>query len=266
MLSLMLPSFAVMAVFSLVALPFFAGANMPPLRSYAGATMLCVLFCILGQAGMFFMLKTVDASRVSPLLAIKVPILALFYFATGADKYTPSQWLGVALVVPAAWLLCKAGRAIPLRALLWLAFGCVFFAASDHCIKIVLAAFRDSGSLVRSSLLGFVVVYAAGGIYGVAGLACGIVPSRRVMMRHVLPFSCFWYFGIATLFICFATVGIVHGNIVQSTRGLISVVLGWFIARAGFERLEEKTSSDVFAKRIFSAVLIILAMVLYSVR
>ncbi|MCL1909446.1 MAG: DMT family transporter [Kiritimatiellaeota bacterium] len=265
MLSLLLPAFTLMAVFSLAALPFFAVTDMPPLRSYAGAAMMCMFCCLVGQAGMFFMYKTVDASRVSPLLAVKVPMLALFYCVVFGEKYTPVQWLGVTLVVPAAWLLCKAGRAIPARALLWLVFGCVFFAASDHCIKLVLAEFKECGSTLRSSLLGFFAVYAAGGIYGVAGMVGGIRPTRREFTRHILPFSLFWYFGIAVLFVCFAMIGIVHGNIVQSTRGLISVALGWFIARAGFERLEEKVPPRIFAKRVFSAVLIIVAVLLFKI-
>ena len=264
-LSLLVPAFALMSLTSFAALPFFIGGDMPPLRSYAGAALACMLFCILGQTGMFFMYKTVDASRVSPLLAVKTPLLALFYFAFYGDRYTPVQWLGVSLVVPAAWMLCKAGRAIPARALLWLFFGCVSFAASDHCIRIVLGAFKDCGGTLRVSMLGFLTVYAAGGIFGVAGLAAGMTPSKRDMVRYVLPFSFFWYFGIAALFVCFAQVGIVNGNIVQSTRGLISVALGWLIARAGFERLEEKTPGKTFAKRIAAAALIILAVFLFNV-
>ena len=264
MLSLLLPSFVLMSAVSFAALPFIAGVDMPPMRAYASPAMLCMLFCIGGQAGMFFLLKTVDASRVSPLLAVKVPMLALFYFAFFGEKYTPMQWLGVVLVIPAAWLLCKAGRRIPVRALLWLFFCCVFFAASDHCIKLVLAVFKDCGSVLRSSTLGFLAVYAAGGIYGAAGMACGIVPTRREFTRYILPFSVFWYFGIAVLFVCFAEIGIVNGNVVQSTRGLISVVIGWFIARAGFERLEEKVPPTIFVKRVISAILVIFAVLLFN--
>lgn len=265
MISLLAPAFAVMSLASFAALPFLIGPDMPPLRAYAAPAMLCILFCLLGHAGLFFMLKSVDASRASPLLAIKVPMLALFYFAVCGESYTAWQWLGVALVAPAAWLLCKAGRAIPAKAMLWLLFGCAAYGGSDYCIQIALGIFKDCGSTLRSSMLAFFVVYAAGGVYGAAGLLCGLVPTRREFTRCVLPFSFFWLLAIAVLFVCFAMIGVVGGNIVQSTRGLISVFIGWLLARNGFEHLEEKVPRSVFMKRVVSAVLVILAVLLFNI-
>jgi len=72
--------------------------------------------------------------------------------------------------------------------------------------------------------------------------------------------------SIAVLFASFAVIGIVNGTIVQSSRGLIAVVLGWLVARAGFERIEEKVPHMIFIKRVVSAVLIILAMVLFNLK
>lgn len=265
-MTLLSPSFAIMSLASLLVLPFFLPAVMPPLRDYLGPALLCIGFCILGNIGLFFMLKTVDASRASPLLAIKVPLLAVFYFTMGVERYSAWQWLGVFLVVPAAWLLCKSGRVIPLKALLWLLFGCLGYGASDLCIKQTLEAFKPvCGSLFQYAMLSIFVVYASGGVYGLLGLLIGPRPSRQVWIAYVLPFSFCWLLAMVALFSCFALLGVVEANIVQSTRGLISVIMGWFIAKAGYVNLEDQVPRGVLYKRIASAVLIILAIVLFNV-
>ena len=262
--SLMAPAFAVMSMPALLALPFFMGPDVPPLSEYALAALLCMACNVAGSTALFFMLKTVDASRVTPLLAIKVPMLALFFFAMGIETYSAWQWIGVALVVPAAWFLCKSGRMIPPATLAWLVCACACFGGSDYYIKTLLDAFGGCGSLFRVSMLAFLAAYASGGIFGAVGLLCGFVPTRAEFVRHVLPFSCFWFFSLALLFVSFAMLGIINGTIVQSARGLFAVVAGWFIARAGFEKLEEKVPLPVFIKRTASALLIILAVLLFN--
>ena len=262
--ALLAPAFAAMAVPSLVALPFFWGPDLPPFRAYAGTAMLCMFFCVAGNAAVFCMLKTVDASRVSPLIAFKVPVLALFYFVLRGEQYTAWQWLGVLLVVPAGWLLCKAGRPIPARALAWLGLGVVCYDACDYCIGLLLETFGPCGAMWRGPMLAFLVMHAAGGVYGAAGMACGLWPGRAHLARSVLPFALFWFLSLGISFPCFAMIGLVNGNIVQSSRGLIAVGLGWCVARAGFGGLEEPVTAAVFFRRVVSGLLLILAAVLFN--
>lgn len=264
-ITLLSPSFVIMSAVSLLALPVLIPESLPPLRTFLPAAFFCIGFCLVGHAGLFFMLKSVDASRASPLLAIKVPLLALFYCLTGIEKYTAVQWVGILLVVLASWLLCKAGRRIPLRALGWLLVGCMGYSASDFCIKIVLDAFKPvCGSFLHYSLLTLFMIYAAGGAFGLMGMILSPRIPWRIWKEHVLPYSFFWFTAMMMLFMCFAMSGIVGGNIVQSTRGLISVVMGWILAKAGYNLLEETVSRAVFHRRILSAVLIILAMMLFN--
>jgi hypothetical protein len=264
--ALLAPGFAVMSLPALALLPFFAGPGMPPLRDCAGLALLCSLFCIAGNAAVLCMLKTVEASRVSPLLAAKVPVLAVFYCVACGHRYTGPQWLGVALVAPAAWLLCKAGRAIPAKALCWLAASIAFFGASDHCIGLLLTAFEQCGPKWRASMLAFLAMHAAGGVFGVAGMAFGLRPERRHFMRSILPYSFFWFSYLSLLLPCFALLGIVGGNIVQSARGLVAVALGWCVARIGFGNLEERVTSAVFFRRVAACVLILVAALLFNLK
>ena len=65
------------------------------------------------------------------------------------------------------------------------------------------------------------------------------------------------------LFACFALVGIVFGNILQSTRGIFSIVFGYLLARLGFERLETKITGNIFIKRILVAFLMMVSIALF---
>ena len=264
-LALLAPAFALMSVVSLPAVLLLLPERMPPASEWMLPATLCVGCAMAAHFALFLMQRAVDASRVSPLLTMKVPILAVFGMVLFGDRYTPMQWAGVALVIVSAWLLCKAGRDIPLRALAWLFLASIGYAFSDICIKLTLEAFAPvCGSLLHRSLLTVFVCYLAGGIYGFAGLAFVPRTPRRVFVRHVVPYAAVWLVAMIVLFACFSLIGIVQGNIVQSARGLISVVMGWSLARAGLVHLEERVSRAVFVRRVVSALLIVLAIALFN--
>jgi hypothetical protein len=100
---------------------------------------------------------------------------------------------------------------------------------------------------------------------GLAGLA--LLPwAGRGAWRdwpYVLPFAGSWYAGMACLFGCFATVGALFGNILQSTRGLVSIGLAVVISRLGHVHLEARHGKGVFLHRAAAAALMLLAIVLY---
>jgi hypothetical protein len=60
-------------------------------------------------------------------------------------------------------------------------------------------------------------------------------------------------------------VGVVYGNILQSTRGLISLGLGAASVKLGLLHLESKTSRSVFARRLIATSMMTAAVVLYAV-
>jgi hypothetical protein len=66
------------------------------------------------------------------------------------------------------------------------------------------------------------------------------------------------------LFACFGLIGVVHGNIVQSTRGLISIGIGYLLARAGHAHIEERVSRATMLRRVVAGVLMLLAVALFT--
>lgn len=266
--TLLAPSFGLMGLFAAVLLPFArpaAGAPPPDWPRLLPAAVACIATCMAGNGAMFFLLKRLDSSRASPLLALKVPLLAVAGAAAGR-ACSAAQWCAVALVVFSAFLLAGAGRRVPAGAWAWLLAACAAFCASDWFITVSCGACEASfgGSVARVSLFAACVIYVAGGLFSLAALAAQGSPSRRVWLRWAAPYALCWFSAMVALFACFALCGLVLGNIVQSARGLVSVALGWAIARAGRTGLEERVAASVVARRAAAALLVVAAMALYA--
>lgn len=269
--TLVAPSFLVMGVIAFAAMPFClpTDPSLLPFGKLAAAGAACMLFAIFSNGLTFLLQRRVESSRTTPLLALKVPMLAAFCALVPGERITPGQWLGVALVVAASFMLCGAGRRIGALSLLVVMVICAGFCASDYCIQVSfdLASGSCGGSLPRYSLFTLCVMYAIGGV----GSAFVMLPAlldrgRRadIRWRLVCPYAVFWITGIGFLFICFAMCGIVHGTIIQSLRGLIATVIGYFVARSGESRLEERVPRPVFVRRIIATALISAAIALYA--
>ena len=119
------------------------------------------------------------------------------------------------------------------------------------------------GVLARS-LFALALIYAVTGAASAALMPA--VPRFRAAdwRRHALPYAALWFSAMVVLYVCFAACGLVLGNIVQSTRGLISVGLGWLVARAGRTDLEERIAPAVLVRRVAAAVLLLAAIALYA--
>ena len=81
--------------------------------------------------------------------------------------------------------------------------------------------------------------------------------------RWAMPFAGAWMAGMFCLFGAFASIGVLYGGILQSTRGLITMGLGALIARAGMHHLEAHVARGVFLRRLLAATLMTGAVSLY---
>jgi hypothetical protein len=79
-----------------------------------------------------------------------------------------------------------------------------------------------------------------------------------------LPFAGVWLLSMVFLFACFGMIGAVYGNILQSTRGIISIVFGAALARCGLHDLEQHVSRWTLLRRVAAACLICVAIWLFQ--
>lgn len=225
-----------------------------------------VFFFVVAQSCLLTSLKFADASRVAPLISLKVAVLAVITVVMGA-RILPIQWLAVVLAVGAAFVLNGVGGRMPWKATGLVVLACVSYALADTMIlKVIQEGQAISGdrSVLGGPLWCVGVVYAGTGV-----LALVLLPvwgSRDCgAWRDALPYTGLWLATMSTLYATFASVGLVFGAILQSTRGLMSIGLGVLLAHAGWQHLEKKHGASVVGRRLAAAALMTAAVALYVI-
>ena len=84
------------------------------------------------------------------------------------------------------------------------------------------------------------------------------------MQCHALPFSLLWLGSQMTLLICFGLIGPVFGNVIQSSRGLFSVIFGVVVCRLGVYVMEKSASGKLWLRRALAALLMIGGIACFS--
>jgi uncharacterized membrane protein len=259
-----------MGLFSLLALPWLWPGAMPPARALAWPLAATTLFYLGGQASLFKALARSDASRVSPLLGLKIVLLALISALALGATFSGAQWTAVGIAALAAVCLSRAGGALPKASLGWILLACANFSLSDLHIKMLVDLLQSPAGgpgLVRASAFGAGLSYALSGLFA-GGAFClwraRLRPADRALWRGSLPFALAWFAAMFFLFTTFGLIGPVYGNIVQSTRGLISTGLGFLLARAGFVHLEARVGPRAWLYRAGAAALMIGAIALFG--
>jgi len=250
-----------MGIVAVAALPFVAAGGAPPAGVYWRPLAGAVFFYLVGQGAMFATLRWTEASRISPLLGLKILVLALISWLCLGQTVAPLQWLAVVLSVAAAFALNWSGGALPGRAAIGVAVCCVGYSLSDLNIRWLVDALDSEGPL-RATLLACCMCYVATGVLGAAFLPRARNLSWSTWVRAA-PVALAWMLAMLFLFATFKLIGVVFGNIVQSSRGLVSILMGALIARWGFVALEQRHGAGVLWRRAVAAALMMAAVALY---
>jgi drug/metabolite transporter (DMT)-like permease len=257
-------SHAIMGLFGLALLPLCWSDRVYELRAYFWPLMGSVVFYLMGQVCLFRAVKLTDASRVSPLLGLKILVLALITVLAFDEPLTTLQWIGVLLsIAAAAGLNYSGGGQVPLNASAAILGACVFYSLSDLSIVAMTRALSLDGGF-RGILLGNALAYTLAGAVGAALVGINGPQCRRpAQWREAVPVAVTWFLAMIFLFICFRMLGAVFGNIVQSMRGPLSILIGLAIAHAGHAHLEQKVGAWTFIRRFAAAILMCAAIAIF---
>lgn len=226
---------------------------------------------LLGQVLVFSALRRAGASRVAPLLGLKIAMLAGISCLTPGGGLDVRQWVAVAMSVVAAAMLQRGGG-MPPAALALILAACLTFATSDLCIvalidglQVATPSGRPLGRLAAGALAMSLTYVACGGV--AVGLASQPVarPTGRDDWRAARWYAIAWLAGMVGLYTCFGMVGAVFGNILQSTRGVIAIAIGAALAHRGRHDLEAHVDRGTFLRRIAAAILMTAAIALYVI-
>ena len=238
--------------------------SMPSVRMYLWPLLGSTGFYLSGQFFLFAAIIHSEPSRVSPLLGLKVFILALISVIFLGQQFDMPKWIAVLLTTGAVLLLSSSGKRLEGRFILLGLLACVSYCLSDLCIKKLVDHFMFMGVL-RGAVMATALSYVVCGVAGAATVMMNPKHSTRGTWLYAVPFAFCWFIAMILLFSCFGLTGVVFGNILQSTRGIISIVLGFVIAHIGFEALEPKPTKRTVVLRMVAAVLMTAAVVLFLI-
>ena len=238
----------------------------PAAASYLPPACLCAIAYLIGQNCFFTALREVPASRLAPLLGLKIAMLAGIVALVLGPPLGGRQWAAVALSVVAALALQRGDDRLPARALGLILVACLCFAIADLAIVSLIGRLAGGNAepmgRFHAGVLAMAITY----------VACGAIllpAAPRMWPRSgggwlpAVQYSLVWLLAMIALYACLGQVGAVFGNILQSTRGVMSVVIGAALAHAGWHDLEEQVDRATLLKRIAAAMLMTAAIALW---
>lgn len=270
-LGLLLRAHVVMGAVATAGMILLQPLAVPPLARFIGPLVGAAGFYLLGNIILFGLLRRLEASRLTPFLGLKVFILALIVAIFLREPLSATQWLAVGLSVAATALLQGTAGGLPGATLGRVLVVCLCFALSDLFIVRLIDALDTSGpgpsGRLFAAVVGMLLNY----------VACGVVCGPIVLVgwcrpanggagpawRTAAAYAATWLLAMAALYACFALVGAVFGNVVQSTRGIMSVVIGATLGHLGWHELEQKVDRATLVRRIGAASLMTAAIAVY---
>jgi drug/metabolite transporter (DMT)-like permease len=255
-------SHIIMGIISIPLAFFLLPATMPALSNYLPDLLFCTGFYLLGQFFLFWALIKSEPSRVSPLLGMKIIILAMISYFFLHQHLNTAQWLAVLLCSGSIFGLSSSGKKLHRWSLLLVVMTCLSYCISDIHIKMLVEHFKYTG-VFHGAVFSAALCYILSGLVGIIFLLARPHNTTRDTWLYSLPFACSWLIAMIFLFSCFALIGVVFGNILQSTRGIMSIVLGYLVAHLGYEGLEAKITKKVMVKRIVAAFLMTVSIAIF---
>jgi drug/metabolite transporter (DMT)-like permease len=221
-----------------------------------------------GQACLFHLLTRADASRLSPLLGLKIVAQALLLTVVVQRSLAPMQWLAIVLCGAAAIVLQQGRSGVHLHVLGMLALACFGFAVADLEIVSLIDGLETelTVSRLRAGTIAMSMTYVLGGVimfpFAVAEYRRRPAPEIKDWLA-AMQYSAAWMGAMITLYACIGSVGVILSTILQSTRGIMSVVLGAILAHHGWHELESRVDRRMLLKRIIAAALMTAAIGVY---
>lgn len=216
---------------------------------------------LIAQVCYFLAIRVVEASRLSSMLGLKIIFLVLLNMLLFGEQLRLLHWLAVGMCAIAGLIMNQSGLKISLKALAAIICCCFFLAASDIADYRLVIAIPVENPVYRGILAtGF--CYAGLGLISLPGLFFLRYDWRKC--RSAIPYSCVWMAAMVVFYLSIGLLGTVFTSIIQSSRGLISVILGALVAWLGYAGMESRASKAIWLSRLAAALLIMAAVAIFT--
>ena len=217
---------------------------------------------VAGHWGFFSAQKYIESSRIASLMGLKVLIVVLLAIVLLHEKFTLLQYTAMLGTVAAGVLINYSQGKLQWQGMGYLAVTLVGYAFSDLGIQLVVGEIGSGGPITKG-FSGFVTNY---GPVGLAALLC-LKPLKidRKKFATALPQGICWIMSMLGLYVSFGLLGAAFGNVLQASRGIISLILGIIISYFAVNNPdEEKQSAVVWLRKAAAALLMFGAITLYA--
>lgn len=229
-----------------------------PLAAWCGAF---AVFGVVGNFAFFRAIQEIEASRIASLMGLKLVVLAFLTALFGQGVPTPLQMAAIVLASISAVGMNFTGGVLPRRGCLYLALNLFCYSATDIAAG-KLTGMIHSGSVMLDGMAATAAAFLGLGLVSLPVLL--MLGFSRERFRDATVYGLFWIGAMNLLFVSFGMIGVMYGTIVQSSRGLISILLGVVLLKVGFDKLEPRVGRAAWIRRAVMAVLMIAAIALYA--
>lgn len=212
-----------------------------------------------GQYFFFRAEKEVEASRLSSLMGLRVVVIAILSAILFRDRYNAFQVIGILLAALSALVMNWRHGKPDFHGMGPLGCALLCYAASDLSVGHLVLSLK-TGSYLNASLLALCFVNIL--LFATALPAFLRLRDKRAI-RHAAPFAGSWLAKQVLLYLCYAMIGPVFGNVVMALRGPIAMVLTFILLHFGVQHLENGVSRRMWIRRIVATGMMFGAIVLY---
>lgn len=259
---LLFSSLIITGAMAVLLIPFFI--DWQAVLTWRMAWKLCVVNggLLVGHWGFFSAQKYIESSRIASLMGLKIILVMLLVIIFVHRDFSCWQYMAVFAAAFAAVLMNWSKGRLDWNGMGFLLFALLGYAVSDLGIQLVVDEVRVSNP-IESGMRGFTICYST---IGIAALLA-VKPCRInwQILRAAMPQSLCWIVSMGGLYVCFGLLGAAFGNVVQASRGVISLVLGIVISYlCANVAVESKQSTTVWVRRGIAALLMFGAIVMYA--
>ncbi|MBQ4335609.1 MAG: DMT family transporter [Lentisphaeria bacterium] len=259
--TLLAASQLVIAFLSLLAAPWVVPPEVLDIK-YLPAVLITGWGFLVGHFFFFQALKVIESSRIASLLGLKVVLVPIFLSLIFKEYFSGAQWCALVLAMGAAMLINYRGGALfSWKGMGYFVCALPMYAWSDIGIQMLVRQLPLENNLHAAGI---------GAIFSNLLVGLTLLPVawyKRVTVlqfRNSVPYALCWGLGAVMFFFSYSYIGAAFGNVVQATRGPMSLLTGIILARMGWSWLEERVPVRIWVFRAVASLMMFGAIVLYA--
>ena len=262
--SLMIYSQVAMGIVSIpISIIFFPRGLFNDIPLLCAFMLFWIIVTCAGQFFFFLTQKHIESSRLSSLLGLKIVVLAILTTCFGNNRISLMQLAAIVLATIAAVSMNggKSTRPVTMKAICFLMSTVITYCLAD-LVETKLLNMSRSGNIWCDGL------GVCATCYMILGFA--MIPLFKKWkfsydrLKFGAPYGVLYFSSQVALFVSFGLIGPVFANVIQSSRGMISVAIGILLCHSSLSNLDAKGDKKLWIRRMVCAIIMTSAIILFA--